>query len=365
MATNDCYIMKRYIFILFLMTLWVGSVYCQPRFTPTATSIDVGKVEWKTFKKVQYTITNTGNAPLVLTDVDPDCSCTVANWTQNPISPGETGTIDLTFEAETLGHFQKSVVVWTNTEPHIAYLSFKGQVLPEVKDYSTSHPYHIGDILLDTTSIEFLDIHIGEMPKFHMSMANMSQENWEPILMHLPPYLTMMATKEILLPEDKCDVELTLDTRLLPDYGLTQSSVYLSRFPGDKVGEQNEIPITIVLLPDFSNLTEEERLNLPHIELSTTELDMSAELAAKTKARKDLTITNTGNSTLKIGKLQVFNSAVSADIKSTNIAPGQTVNLRVTVNKKTMLHQRGQMRLLLLCNDPENPLITVNIKVAP
>ncbi len=357
--------MKRYIFILFIMALWVGGAYCQARFSPAATTIDVGKVEWKSPKKIQYTITNTGNAPLVLTEVEPDCSCTVADWTQSPIAPGETGTIDLTFEAETLGHFQKSVAVWTNSEPHIAYLSFKGQVLPEVKDYTTSHPYHIGDILLDTTSIEFPEVHIGEMPKFYMSFANMSQEVWEPILMHLPPYLTMMATKEFLMPEDKCDVELTLDTHLLPDYGLTQSAVYLSRFPGDKVGEENEIPITIVLLPDFSNLTEEDRLNLPHIDISTTQLDMSAELAAKNKVRKDLTITNTGNSTLKIGKLQVFNSAVSADIKSTNIAPGQMVNLRVTVNKKAMRQQRHRMRLLLLCNDPDNPLVTVNIKVAP
>ena len=357
--------MRRYIFILFIMALWTASALCQPRFTPAATTVDVGKVEWKSFKKIQYTITNTGNAPLVLTEVEPDCSCTVADWTQAPIAPGETGIIDLTFEAETLGHFQKSLAVWTNTEPHIAYLSFKGQVLPEVKDYTTSHPYHIGDILLDTTSIEFTEVHMGEMPKFHMSMANMSQEDWEPILMHLPPYLSMMATKEVVAPEEKCDVELTLDTRLLPDYGLTQGAVYLSRFAGDKVGDDNEIPITIVLLPDFSNLTEEERFNLPHLSISTTELDMSEELAAKNKARKDLVITNTGNSTLKIGKLQVFNSAVSADIKSTNIAPGQAVNLRVTVNKKAMRQQRRQMRLLLLCNDPENPLVTVNIKVAP
>ena len=357
--------MKRYIFILFLMALWAGWAYCQPRFTPAATTLDVGKVEWKAQKKIQYTITNTGDAPLVLTEVEPDCSCTVADWTQSPIPPGETGTIDLTFEAETLGRFQKSVAVWTNTEPHIAFLNFKGQVLPEVKDYSASHPYHIGDILLDTTSIEFPEVHVGEMPKFHMSMANMSQENWEPILMHLPPYLSMMATKEVLAPEEKCDVELTLDTRLLPDYGLTQSSVYLSRFPGDKVGEQNEIPVTIVLLPNFSNLTEEERQNLPHIEISATTIDMSADLAVKAKARQDLTITNTGNSTLKIGKLQVFNSAVSADVKSTNIAPGETVRLRVTVNKKTMLQQRRRMRLLILCNDPENPLVAVNIKVAP
>jgi len=357
--------MKRLILIIFAITVWIGGAWAQARFEPDATTVDLGKVEWKSPTQIKYTITNTGNAPLVLTEVEPDCSCTVAEWTQSPIAQGETGTINLTFEAETLGHFQKMVAVWTNTEPQIAYLSFKGQVVPEVKDYSKSHPYQIGDILLDTLTIDFPEVHIGESPVFHMSFANMSQEEWEPTLMHLPPYLSMMSTKEVLAPEEKCDVELRLDTHMLPDYGLTQTSVYLSRFPGDKVREENEIPVTIILLPDFSELNGEDRLNLPHISVSETEIDVSADMAAKGKAKRDVTITNTGNSTLKIGKLQVFSPALSADIKSSNIAPGQAVNLRVSVSKKAMRQQRRLMRLLLLCNDPDNPLVTINIKVAP
>ena len=43
--------------------------------------------------------------------------------------------------------------------------------------------------------------------------------------------------------------------------GLTTASVYLSRFPGDKVGEENEIPVSAILLPDFSHISQQERLN--------------------------------------------------------------------------------------------------------
>ena len=353
--------MKRFLLILYFFAIGLGYALCQPQFNPSAISIDLGKVEWKKPTQIKYTITNSGNAPLVLSDVEPDCSCTVADWTQSPIAPGESGQINLTFEAETLGHFQKSVAVWTNSEPHIAYLSFKGQVLPEVKDYTASHPYQIGDIRLDTISIDFPEVHIGERPVFHMSMANMSQENWEPVLMHLPPYMTIMSTKEILAPEDKCDVELTLDSYLLPDYGLTQTSVYLSRFPGDKVGAANEIPVTIVLLPDFSGLTENDRMNSPHIQISTTEIDMSTELQSKSKVRQDITITNTGHSLLRIGKLQVFSRAVNADIKNTKIAPGESVPLRVTVNKKD-IRPSSRMSLLIISNDPDHTMEIINIK---
>ena len=343
----------------------VGAVLAasaQPRFSPTASDIDMGRVQWKSPTKLQFKFTNTGDAPLVLSEVEPDCSCTVADWTETPIAPGEQGVVNLTFEAETLGHFQKSVVVWTNTNPQISYLTFHGQVLPVVRDYTASHPYQIGDIRLDTLSIDFPQVYLGEQPVFHLSMANVSTtESHEPVLMHLPSYLSMKTSQEVMGPEEKCDIDLTLDTRLLPDYGLTQASVYVSRFPGDKVSEETEIPVNIVLLPDFSNMTESERINAPHIRLSSTEIDLRDVLASKPKARQDLTITNTGNSPLKISKLQVFSRSINADIKSSTIAPGQSVRLRVTVTKKD-IRPNSRMRLLLICNDPSQPLVTLNIK---
>ena len=53
---------------------------------------------------------------------------------------------------------------------------------------------------------------------------------------------------------------LTLDTDKLTHLGLTQTSVFLSRYMGDKVSEENEIPLTATLLPDFSALSAAERL---------------------------------------------------------------------------------------------------------
>ena len=58
--------------------------------------------------------------------------------------------------------------------------------------------------------------------------------------MHLPPYLKMEAEPKVLLKGKKGTIKLTLDASQLKDYGLTQTSVYLSRFSGDKVSEDNE-----------------------------------------------------------------------------------------------------------------------------
>ena len=37
----------------------------------------------------------------------------------------------------------------------------------------------------------------------------------------------------------------------------------LARFSGDKVGDENEIPVSAILLPDFSGMTEAEKANAP------------------------------------------------------------------------------------------------------
>ena len=69
-------------------------------------------------------------------------------------------------------------------------------------------------------------------------------------------------------------IKVTLDTDKLPKFGLTTATVYLSRFPGDKVGEENAIPVSAVLLPDFSHISQQQRLNPPAVELSTEELTL-------------------------------------------------------------------------------------------
>lgn len=85
---------------------------------------------------------------------------------------------------------------------------------------------------------------------------------------------------------EKGVITLTLNSERLTGLGLTQTSVYLSRFSGDKVGDENEIPVSAILLPDFSGMTEVEKANAPVISLSTKEVDMSAILAKKSKARR-------------------------------------------------------------------------------
>ena len=89
------------------------------------------------------------------------------------------------------------------------------------------------------------------------------------------------------------------------------------------MGDENEIPVSAILLPDFSGMSDTEKANAPVVNLSIKDIDMSTALAKKSKARQDIVITNTGRSPLQISKLQVFH-------KGTALPPFSTITAMAT-----------------------------------
>lgn len=71
-----------------------------------------------------------------MTNCTTSCACSVASWTKTPIAPGEKGTVSATFDAKALGHFEKTVGIYSNAQPSLVYLKFVGEVVQEVTDFT-------------------------------------------------------------------------------------------------------------------------------------------------------------------------------------------------------------------------------------
>jgi hypothetical protein len=95
----------------------------------TATSFDFGKIVVGKPVTHEFTFTNTGNIPLVISSVQASCGCTVASYSKEPVAPGATGFIKATYNAAKAGQFSKTVTVNTNTEEGTVLLTIKGEVI--------------------------------------------------------------------------------------------------------------------------------------------------------------------------------------------------------------------------------------------
>lgn len=62
----------------------------------------------------EFTFTNTGDEPLILSSVRASCGCTTPSWTQKPIMPGKTGTIKVRYNTNNLGGFTKTITITSN-----------------------------------------------------------------------------------------------------------------------------------------------------------------------------------------------------------------------------------------------------------
>ena len=77
-----------------------------------------------------FKLKNTGDYPLIIAEVKGSCSCTVADYPEDPIAPGETEEITATVRTDNAapGQLSKEVRVVANTEPSLSVLNIRANV---------------------------------------------------------------------------------------------------------------------------------------------------------------------------------------------------------------------------------------------
>lgn len=353
--------MKHFIISLVIALITAVAAKAQPQITFDNTIQELGTLLWHTPHTAMFKVTNKGTKDLVISNVRTDCGCTNAEWTTAPIGPGSTGYIKATYDAEILGHFNKSLAVYTNLEEKPHYLSLVGVVaMSNATANTAAYPYKVGDYYLSTDDIEFDDVNRGDKPTVVLSILNTSKKSFHPELMHLPKYLSAHADPSIIRPGKVGRVMLTLNSNLLHTMGLTQTSVYLSRFMGDRVSKDNEINVSATLLPDL-DATEALHDMAPFAQLDSTHITLGP-LGKRKKASGQITLRNVGRSPLVVSALQVYNPGISVSLSKRTIAPGSSKKLKITVNANTG-YFKGRRRILLITNDPDHSKIVIDVLI--
>ncbi|GAA3567696.1 DUF1573 domain-containing protein [Snuella lapsa] len=81
------------------------------------TEHDFGEIDAKTQVETVFKYKNTGDAPLVITDIKSSCGCTVPkDWSREPLAPGATGQFSVKFNGSGTNKISKTITVTANTE---------------------------------------------------------------------------------------------------------------------------------------------------------------------------------------------------------------------------------------------------------
>jgi hypothetical protein len=101
-------------------------------------TIDYGTIAHNAEPNRQFVFTNNGNKPLIITNTQGSCGCTVPTTPKEPIAPGAKGIIGVRYATDRIGPFTKTVTVTSNAEGTPSkVLTIKGTVLPDAAPAAT------------------------------------------------------------------------------------------------------------------------------------------------------------------------------------------------------------------------------------
>ena len=144
--------MKKVVCLLGLFLLFAGAVKAQEvrngaEIEFEKTVHDYGNVPYNGNGECEFRFTNTGNEPLIVQKPKSSCGCTIPTWPKEPILPGESEVIKVTYRTNRPGTTNKTVTVTSNAVQNgTVVLRIKGTVMdqpaetmPE-KDFGSGSP---------------------------------------------------------------------------------------------------------------------------------------------------------------------------------------------------------------------------------
>lgn len=351
--------MKRYLSTLMLMLFSAGILTAQEK---TAKAVfdtythDFGKID-ETDGDVSYTFRfkNEGTLPFVIHGVNVSCGCTNPVFSREPVLPGKSGQIKVTFDPTNRpGLFEKTIDILCNDARKNIRLTITGNVNPRPRTIQDDFPFHVRDGLRITERSQVLgSVPRGKKYVYTIGVANGGQK---PVTVALdrsaiPSFITAQPRKNTLQPGERSEIVFTFDTPAKD--GLWGKETY--RFPllvnGTKVPD--EIILTPTFTEDFSGMSAERQRSAPRAEYSSFFYHFSDQKPGKT-LKTEFQITNDGKDDLIIRYLGPMSRRVKATADKMVIKSGDTATVSVTLDTADA---RGRLSdgVTVVTNDPSRP----------
>lgn len=354
--------MKKIFGILAMAMLSVAAMAQQAVITFEKTEHDFGKINEADGRVTTiFEFKNEGMQPLVLSNVRASCGCTTPKWTKEPIEPGQTGQITVTYNPNGRpGRFQKTVTVTSNASEATKKLYIKGEVIPKQAKPVNQYPVKMGELSLKAKSINFGTIKKGDKAQKEIEYANLTDKDMQVDLAvnGADNYLYADMTLKTLKPKETGKLTAIFDGEACKLYGPVEMTVY-PVVNGEKIlNSTYAVQLTADVVENFDQLTVSERQNAPIAE-AEKELYLG-KVAAGKKLVKNIDVKNVGSSTMAVRRAYSANKEITLSAPK-SVKNGKVGHIKLTINTEGLEKGHYDREVLIITNDPVNPRQTVKI----
>jgi hypothetical protein len=166
--------MKNILFSFICTLALSGIAVAQPAIKFETENFDFGEVIEGKMASHEFSISNTGNQPLIINNVQASCGCTSPHWTKEAIMPGKTGIIKATFNSSGRpGQFNKSLTVTSNAGNGSKTIFIKGNVVKkEDKVYTEEQKKNSAKMVIEKSSYPIGKLEVNQKGTAKVKIRN-------------------------------------------------------------------------------------------------------------------------------------------------------------------------------------------------
>ena len=336
----------------------------QPVITFEKTDHDFGKINEADGKVTTiFTFKNEGMEPLVLSNVRASCGCTTPKWPRQPIEPGQTGEITVTYNPNGRpGRFTKTVTITSNATEPTKRVTIKGEVIPKPAKPVDNYPVKMGELSLKQKEVNLGKVNDHTTKTYEIEYAN--QTDHEITVAILPAkgqekYLDAVVTLATVKPNETGKIQMALTTENANIYGPVEGSFLMVVNGKQDNSDAFKIIVRADVDEDFSRLTPEDHRNAPILDAAAT-VNMGA-IAAGKVGKRTVSLTNVGADPLKVRRVLINSKELRATISKNELKNGRTAQLKLEVQTAGLAAGNYSRQLTIISNDPAKPKFTVTI----
>lgn len=352
-------------FILFLTVCFISGLglhcYAQSQAEIAFEKIehDFGKIKEEGGPAVyDFKFTNKGKVPLIISSVNASCGCTTPEWSKEPVLPGKTGFIKVSYNPlNRPGSFSKTVTVVANIATGSVVLKIMGDVTPKVLSMEDKYPTEVGKIRMVTNHLSFVKIANTEKKTDTLKIYNPGTEALKIGFKTTPAFLSAKVVPETIQPKGTGAIVVTYDATKVSDFGFQMNRIYML-FNGTENYNQ-AFSVSATIEEDFSKLSASQLANAPVIDFDTRVFEFG-EIKDGEKAEHTFSIINKGKTDLLIRSVKASCGCTAVNPASNMVKPGESTTMKAIFDSTGKTGMQNKT-ITVITNDPKSPTTILRI----
>ena len=355
--------MKKILSTLCMTLIAVVMMGQQPVLTFEKLEHDFGEVREEDGRvSAVFTFKNEGMAPLILNNVTASCGCTVPSWPREPIEPGQTSSITVTYNANGRpGKIDKKITVRSNASEPVQYLHIFGTVKAKQVKPASKYNIAVGDLRMKSKTLDLGAIKKGEMMSGELEYSNETQaaHTVELAISAADAGFIHQITLPTIQPNEVGKFIFALDTKKAKLYGPVEIYAYVVVDGKRDIKEAFKLTIKADIVEDFSQLTLGDKQAAPIIDVPA-EFNAGSITAGKV-LKYYFPVKNIGSNPLEIRRVYCSDKKIATK-GCRAIRTGKKGMIGVEINTEGLQPGKYSRQLILINNDYEHSRQKVNIK---